>query len=425
MKCFMKRFLVLFGSAWLPLMAQSSTPITLDEAVREAIAGNRDLAAARLDISVAEAREITARLRPNPVVTFSGDHLDLLGTGYNSVNNGGPNEFSNRIDFILERGGKRAARMDVAALGKSVAELGVEEAIRRLMFEVESAFVDVQLAKENLGLSQDNLRSLNGIVAVNTERVRTGDLAAVELGRSQVAAMQSQTAVRQAELQLRQARNRLRLLLGRPELLNDFDVAGAIRRDVRRIELEDIRARAFARRPDLLEARRVLARNQADMKLQLAQGKIDYTTGLEYRRQQAASGTGNSLGFFFSMPLPVFNRNQGEIARADREIAQAAAQIRALEARLNGEITSAWQQYSTSRGLLEDIEQRMLTKARDVRQATEYSYRRGEASLVEFLDAQRAFNDVMQNYNEARANYARSLYYIDSVTASGAGEKGE
>jgi outer membrane protein, heavy metal efflux system len=425
MKCFMKRFVVLFGPAWLSLMAQSSTPITLDEAVREAIAGNRDLAAARLDISVAEARQITARLRPNPVVTFTGDHLDLLGTGYNSINSAGPNEFSNRIDFILERGGKRAARMDVAALGKSVAELGVEEAIRRLMFEVESAFVDVQLAKENLGLSQDNLRSLNGIVSVNTERVRTGDLAAVELGRSQVAAMQSQTAVRQAELQLLQARNRLRLLLGRPELLNDFDVAGAIRRDDRRIELEDIRARAFTRRPDLLEARRVVARNQADMKLQLAQGKIDYTTGVEYRRQQAASGTGNSLGFFFSMPLPVFNRNQGEIARADREIAQAAAQLRALEARLNGEITGAWQQYSTSRGLLEDIEQRMLSKARDVRQATEYSYRRGEASLVEFLDAQRAFNDVMQNYNEARANYARSLYYIDSVTASGAGEKGE
>ena len=126
---------------------------------------------------------------------------------------------------------------------------------------------------------------------------------------------------------------------------------------------------------------------------------------------------GNSLGFFFSAPLPVFNRNQGEVARAQQEISQAAAQVRAIEARVNGEVTGAWQQYSTSRDLLEDIEQRILAKAGDVRQTTEYSYRRGEATLVEFLDAQRAFNEVTQSYNEARANYARSLYLIDSVTA--------
>ena len=188
-------------------------------------------------------------------------------------------------------------------------------------------------------------------------------------------------------------------------------------RDEQRPDPEDLRKRALARRPDLLEVRQTQARNQADLRLQLAQGKVDYTAGAEYRRQQAPTGMGNSLGFFFSMPLPLFNRNQGEIARAGHEITQAAAQVRAVEARVNGEITSAWQQYTTSRGLLEDIEQGMLTKARDVRQTTEYSYRRGEATLVEFLDAQRAFNEVMQSYNEARGNYARSLYVIDSVAA--------
>jgi cobalt-zinc-cadmium efflux system outer membrane protein len=386
--------------------------------VREAVANNLELAAARYDISVAEARQITARLRPNPVMTLSADHLDVLGTGYNTINNAGPNEFAYRTDFILERGGKRTARMALAAAGKTVAETRFRNEIRRLTFEVASAFVDVQLAKENIALAQDNLRSLNGIIAVNAERVRTGDLAAVELGRSQVAAMQYQTAVSQADLQLRQAKNRLRLLLGRPDLSDDFDVAGSIRRDDRRIDLADVRSRALSQRPDVLETRQTQARNQADLKLQLAQGKIDYTTGMEYRRQQAPTGMGNSLGFFFSMPLPLYNRNQGEIARAEQEIAQAATQVRAAEARVSGEATNAWQQYSVSRGLLDDIEQRMLAKAKDVRQTTEYSYRRGEATLVEFLDAQRAFNDVMQSYNEARANFARSLYLIDAVTAS-------
>ena len=87
-------------------------------------------------------------------------------------------------------------------------------------------------------------------------------------------------------------------------------------------------------RPDLLEVRQTQARNQADLRLQIAQGRIDYSAGMEYRRQQGVNGTGNSLGFFVSAPLPVFNRNQGEILRAQREIGQAAAQIHAQEARV-------------------------------------------------------------------------------------------
>ena len=104
--------------------------------------------------------------------------------------------------------------------------------------------------------------------------------------------------------------------------------------------------------------------------------------------------------------------------RAQREMDQAGAQIRALEARVNNEVTSAWQQYTASRGSARQMSRtKMLGQARNVRQTTEYSYRRGEATLIEFLDAQRAFNEVMQSFNEARSSYARSLYLIDFVTA--------
>jgi cobalt-zinc-cadmium efflux system outer membrane protein len=400
------------------LVAQAPQVLTLDQAIEQALVNNLDLSAARYGISVPQAREITARLRPNPVLSLSGDHLDLLGTGFNAINNAGPNEFAWRTDFILERGGKRAARMNLASLETSLAELRFRDALRRLVLDVETAFVDVQLAKENLQLAQENLASLNAIVKINTERVRTGDLAPVELERSRLAAMQYETAVRKADLELRQAKTRLQLLLGRSTTSIEIDVTGPIRRDQQRLELAQIRTLAQTQRPDLLEMRQTQVRNQADLRLQLAQGRVDYSTGVEYRRQQGIAGTGNSLGFFFSAPLPVFNRNQGEIARAEREIQQAKAQILALEARIDSEIASAWQQYTTSRELLEDIEERMVAKARDVRNTTEYSYRRGEASLVEFLDAQRAFNEIMQSYNEARANYAKSLYLIDSVTAT-------
>lgn len=397
--------------------AQSPPPLAMDTAVREAIANNLELAAGRYGVAISKAREITARLRPNPVVSLSADHLDVLGTGYSANNNAGPNEFAWRTDFILERGGKRAARMELAAAETSAAELRFEDALRKLVYDVQSAFIDVQAAKEAIHLAQDNLRTLNAIVEINGERVRTGDLAAVELERSRLAAMQYQTAVRQGELQLRQAGTRLGLLLGRPATV-DLDVEGPIRRDDAVRNFETIRLAASERRPDIREARQTEVRNQADLRLQIAQGLIDYSAGVEYRRQQGVNGTGNSMGVFVSAPLPVFNRNQGEIVRAQREIAQAGAQLHAVEARVTSEASIAWQQYATARGLLESIETSMLGKAKEVRDTTEYSYRRGEATLVEFLDAQRAFNDVMQSYSVARADYARALCLIDSVTAA-------
>ena len=414
----MRLLLYLVPASCLALFAQATPTLTLDQAVREAMSNNLDLTAARYGITIAEARQITAELRPNPVLTASADHLDLLGTGYNAINNGGPNEYALRTDFVLERGGKRAARINLAAADRSVAQLSFQDAMRRLHFEVASAFVDVQTAKENLTLAQDNLRTLNSIVAINSARVATGDLAGVELERSQVAALQYQTEVRQAELRLRQSKTALQLLLGRAGMALEFDVAGSIRRDTGMLLLEDLRTRAQAQRPDLLAVRQSQARNQADLRLQLAQGKIDYTAGVEYRRQQAANAYGNSIGLYFSAPLPVFNRNQGEIVRAQRETEQAAAQIRALSARVENEIAATWQQYTTSRGLLEDIETNMLAKAKSVRERTDYSYRRGEASFIEFLDAQRSFNEVMQSYNDARAGYARSLYLLDSVSSA-------
>jgi cobalt-zinc-cadmium efflux system outer membrane protein len=131
------------------------------------------------------------------------------------------------------------------------------------------------------------------------------------------------------------------------------------------------------------------------------------------------SARADSVGLFFSAPLPIYNRNQGEVERARQEDKQIQARIHALEASITNDVETAYQQYTTTRGMVESIEKTMLSEARDVRQITEYSYRRGEASLLEFLDAARAFNDTMQSFNDARADYARSLYLTDFVSGKG------
>lgn len=409
-------FAVLTLAGWA--MAQTPTPqaVTLAQAVQEAIEHNLDLAAERLNIPVAQALEITARLRPNPVLTLSGQTLNVLGANFSPATPLGPNQMNIHTDFPFERGGKRTERIAVARETRSLAELGVREVMRQLIANVQNAFVDVQQARENVKLAEENLRNLEGVVKINEARVASGDLSVVELDRSRVAALQSRTTVQQTRLQLDQAKTQLRQLMGRAGGTADLEVEGELRRDGAPESPEQILRVALTQRPDYLLDKQTQARSQADLRLQLANGKVDFSVGTEFTRQSAWGVSGNSMGVYFSVPLPVFNRNQGEIARAQREIGLAGSRAVARERAIQAEVERAYRQYTVSKQLLTNIESEMLRKARSVRDTTEYSYRRGEASLVEFLDAQRAFNDANQTYNEARANYARSLYLIDSVS---------
>jgi len=400
--------------------AQSPQTLTLDEAINEAIASNLNLIAERYNLSVAEARIITARLRPNPVLTVEGDHLPLLGTEFNSINMAGPPEYAVRTDFILERGGKRDDRIAVAENNKEVVGAQLQNTIRLLVLDVQNAFVDVLQARDNLNLARENLDAFTQIVGVNQTRVRTGDLAEVEFLRTQLAQLQFENSVRQAELRLTTAQAKLRLLIGRKRDDPAFQAVGELRNDTVSLNRELLRQQAIQLRPDLQAVVHDQARSAAELRLQIAQGKVDYTVGTEARRQQGIAGTGNSLGLFFSTNLPVFNKNQGEIERARQEQQQLVARYRALEASIDNDVDVAYAQYELARNTVERIEGTMLNKARDVRQITDYSYRRGEASFVEFLDATRAYNETIQTYNEARAEYARSLYLIDSVAGKAA-----
>ena len=402
-------------------VAPSAVKLTIDQAVAEALEKNLGLLAERANISIADARLITARLRPNPVLSVGGDHLPLLNTRFAEDNGAGPSEYNLQTDFLVERGGKRRHRIEVAENARSAVELDFLNTTRSVILNVQEAFVEGVLAKESLSLARQNLESLNQIVEINTARLKAGDIAEVELVRSRLAALQFETTVRQWELKVRTALTRLQTLLSRPRYVSSFDIAGDLRRDETVPGVEEIQELAREFRPDLRALQRELERGRSDVRLQLAQGRVDYTFGTEYRRQQGVNGKSNSLGVFLSIPLPVYNRNQGEIERARREERQIQLRIRALDSAVSGEVETAYQQFLTARGLLENIESGMLRQAHSVREITEYSYRRGEATLLEFLDAQRAFNDTMQGHNEARAEYARSLYLLDAVSGKAVG----
>ena len=397
--------------AGTPVQTERVSPITIDQAVTEALDHNLNLLAERYNVDVADAAMVTAGLRPNPVITASLMRPDgpLVNAGVS------PSEQIFRTDYVIERGAKRGRRLDQATLAKSVVVLQLLNTVRTLRLSVESAFTDLQLAQRNLSLAQDNLKAFHDVVQINTERVRTGDLSAVELARSRLAALQFQNDVRQQETKLRVATNRLGTLLGRRPNGDALEPAGDVRKDMQPIDYEQLRHRALDARPDVRALRADQLRSVADTRLQLANGTIDYTVSGEYHRQESSDLRGSSYGVFVSAPLPIFNRNQGELARARSQEQQALTKTQALEQDIANEVANAYAEYSASRDVVETIEAQMLVTAADVRTTTEYSYRRGEASLIEFLDAVRAYNDTMQSYNEARATYARSLYTLDAI----------
>src|SRR5262245_42852761 len=205
-------------SCWGASRAAAQGPVrtvTIQEAVDEAVQRNLGLLAQRANLSVADAAVITARLRPNPVLSGGANSLDWLGTGFNEVNNAGPQEYSLRVDVPFERAHKRELRMAVADDAKRLAEAQFADAVRRLKLDVTIAAIDALEAKAKLQLAQDNLQALERLLQLNERRLTSGAIPPVEVSRSRVAMLQYRGTVRTAQLSLAQARLKLLPLLGR------------------------------------------------------------------------------------------------------------------------------------------------------------------------------------------------------------------
>jgi len=384
--------------------------LTVEQAVDEAVQRNLALLAERANLSIAEAALVSARLRPNPVLSATSERLDLLGTGFNETNGAGPPEYAVRVDVPFERAHKRELRTDVADYAKRQAEARIADAVRRLKLDVVLASVDILEAKARVQLAEDNLQTLERLVQLNERRLTSGAIPPLEVTRSRVAMLQYRGAVKTAQLALIQARLKLLPLLGRKpdEAPIDIEDRLGVTPASAGPDVTGLQLTARATRPDLLVLHQDEARTQADLRLQIAQAKVDYTLGVEYRREQGVNGRGNLLGLFVSVPLPLFNRNQGEIGRAEAEHEKARRSLAAVETDVAGEVASAYEEFESARQLLIEIERDLLKPTADVRSVTTYVYQAGATSLLDVLDAQRAFNDTMDTYFSAQAVYRRA-----------------
>jgi cobalt-zinc-cadmium efflux system outer membrane protein len=391
-----------------PEPLQSS--LSIDQAIDESFRRNLNLIAQRLNVSLAEAGIVAARIRPNPVLSLDADHINVL-----NINHGDLTEASVRVDVPIVLGGKRDARIDVAERDRKIAEIQIEDALRKLKQDVGSGCVDLIQAKANLALAKDNLKTFEDLVQLNDKRVAAGAIAPVERTRSKVQLLQFRSSVKRAELDLAGARTRLKSLIGRVTLDGDLDLTDDLKViPADRIpSLVELREKAILARPDLKALEMSQARSEADLRLQIANGIVDLSAGAEYR-WSAQDHSQRLIGLFFSVPIPLSNQNAGEIARAETQRLISLRQRDALRADVFTDVNAAYEELVSARELVRSIEDELLRSAQDVRDAERKRYESGATSFLEFLDAQRAFNDARQGLNDAWATYRRAVIHLQS-----------
>jgi outer membrane protein, heavy metal efflux system len=385
---------------------QGPVRITLDEAIQMALEHNHNLKAARTTIQQSEASEITANLRPNPVLTLDAQFLpifqpDRFSADYINTTA----QFDAGVSYLFERGKKRQHRLqaarDITAQTRSL----VADNERSLAFMTASQFVSVQLSESTLDLAEQDLKSFQHSVDISDERYKAGDISQSDFLKIHLQLLQFQQDVAQARLARIQALVGLRQLLGYESVPSDFDVAGDFDYQPVKPKLEDLQAKALAERPDLRAARQGVTAANSQYLLAKANGKVDVIGTFDYDHVNALS-TGS---FFGSFQIPIFNRNQGEIARTRFAITQADELRLAASDQVMTDVAEAYEGVRDNDQIVVLYRSGYLDEAKLSRDISEFAYKRGAASLLDFLDAERSYRAVQLGYRQSLASYLTAV----------------
>jgi cobalt-zinc-cadmium efflux system outer membrane protein len=385
--------------------AQALSLITLDEAINLALTHSHALKAARTQIQQNEAQEITANLRPNPNLTWDGLFFPLNPSDFTVANLESTQEFDVGVNYLFERGGKRRKRLDAARDATAVTRFQVADTERTLIFNVGQQFVSAQLANSNLEFAQQALASFQQTVTIAEEQYKAGAISEGDYLKIKLQLLQFQTDVAAAQVAKVQALSGLRQLLGYDAVTENFDVEGEMTYKPLNFNLNDLQLRALKSRPDLQSAQSGVQAAQSQIDLAKANGKIDLNAGLGYSHLSDQ----NTASINFSIPLPFFDRNQGEIARTHFAFTQAQEQESAASDAVMTDVRNAYESFVSNQKVVQLYTSGYLKQAEDSRDISEYAYKRGAASLLDFLDAERSYRSTQLAYRQALANYLVSV----------------
>jgi outer membrane protein, heavy metal efflux system len=396
----------LFVSSACSAQTQGTVKITLDQAIQLALQHNYILQAARTTIEQSQAEEITANLRPNPVFFGDWDYLPFFSP---SSWTGSYLETSTEADaglsYLFERGKKRQHRLQAAEDVTSQTRSLVADNERTLTFNVASQFIAVQLAESALDLAEKDVKSFQQTVDISEYTYKQGGMSEDDFLKIKLQLLQFQTDYEQAALAKDQGLDDLRNLLGYESVPADYDVAGPFEYQPLTGNLEDMQMKALQDRPDLHAAQQGVTAADSQWQLQKAIGKQDVTGQVNYSHVNGL----NAASVYVSVPLPFFNRNQGEIARTRFAITQAQDQEKATNNQVLTDVHDAYVSLKENDHIIQLYRSAYLDAADKDRDISEYSYRRGAASLLDFLDAERTYRATELGYRQALASYLLAL----------------
>jgi outer membrane protein, heavy metal efflux system len=389
---------------------QSTDILTLESASEQFLRRNLSLEAARLEVGVAEAERVAARLKPRPGLTLSAENLQVSGpNSFNQLYEAGAT-----VTQSFELGNRGALRMEVADRTVVVAEARLTDVLRRRLFDLKRTYYEAILARTVLELAWENRAAYGELVRFNTVRFEEGDIAEGELIKVRLERIKYETAVANAELALRQTKIQLLELLGESsfERAAALDVAGRLQLRPESLDLARLREAALANRTDIKVAEAEVARFESVFKLERSRAKGEITPYVGYKRV----GVDNTVLAGVTVPLPFGNRNQGGIARAEAEQRVAEAGLRLARNRALAEVESAYRAYETAREQAKAYEAGLLDQAEESRDITLAAYREGAAELVTLLEAQRTRAEVRTNYYRALFDYNTALFQLELAT---------
>jgi outer membrane protein, heavy metal efflux system len=386
--------------------AQGPVKISLDDAIQMALAHNHTLLAAQTTIQQSEAEETTANLRPNPVLLGDAQFLPFFNGDQNTGNYyDNDAQFDIGVSYLFERGKKRQHRLQAAKDQTAVTRSTVADNERTLTFQVASQFISVQLAESALALAQEDLKSFQNTVDISNERYKAGDISKDDYLKIELQLLQFQTDESQARLARAQALSDLRQMLGYDSVSADYDVAGELDYQPLDANLEDLQMKALASRPDLRAAQQGVTAAKSQYELQKAIGKVDITGQVNYTHIADLS----TASLFGNVQIPIFNRNQGEIARANFAITQAEEQEKAASGQVMTDVRDAYSGLQSNDEIIRLYQSGYLDQAKEDRDISEYAYKRGAASLLDFLDAERSYRAAQLAYRQSLASYTTAL----------------
>jgi outer membrane protein, heavy metal efflux system len=408
---------MLAGALIRPASAQGAGPtsVTLDEAIQMALQHNHNMLAMITTIQQSQAEEITQNLRPNPSLFADWEYLPLGSPSHQNpnlypgvstkdyLNNNTEGDIG--LSYLIERGGKRHDRLQAqkditAQTGSLVADNG-----RGLTFQVATLFYNVQLAESALELAQKDLKSFQETVDISEHQYKAGGISENDYLMIKLQLLQFESDLEQAQLARVQSLSDLRQLLGYESVSQNYDVAGPFEYQPVKGNLEDLQLKALQNRPDLRAAQQGVTAANSQLTLQKAIAQQDVTVQANYSHVNGL----NAATIYGSIPLPIFNRNQGEIAKARFAITQAQELEKATNGQALTDVYDAYQGLRTNDKVVLLYISKYLDAATRSRDISEYAYRHGGISLLNFLDAERSYRATQLAYRQALASYLLAL----------------